>query len=69
MVRSKARKIFPPDSEITSEENFRPRPVRVIIPIIIPAQAHAVATGITASTPFSIVLMIYLGVNHVALLI
>ena len=49
---------------MTKEENFNPSPVSVIMPIMIPAQAHAVATGITASTPFSIVLKILDGVNH-----
>ena len=51
MVNTKEKNIFPPESEITSEENFNPRPVSVIMPIIITAHAHAVATGITASTP------------------
>ena len=68
IVNNNAKNMLPPDNDITRDENFNPRPVKVIIPIIIPAQAQAVATGITASTPFSIVRIIFLGVSQVALL-
>ena len=49
IVRTKAIIRLFPDIEIMNELNFRPIPVKVTTPIIIPAVAVAKATGIIAS--------------------
>ena len=51
MVKNSAKKRFFPDTATMSELNFKPRPVRVMTPMIIPAVAQATATGNAEFTP------------------
>jgi hypothetical protein len=43
---------LPPDPAIIRPENFRPRPVSVIIPTTTPATAQAIVTGTALRAPF-----------------
>ena len=67
IVRTSASGNDPPDNITTRVENFKPTPVSVIIPIIIPATPQARATGITALEAETHVSIMRRGVSAVAL--
>ena len=50
IVSTRAASRFPPETVTTRVLNFSPRPVSEMTPMMIPAVAHATATGMTAST-------------------
>src|SRR4029079_7816883 len=51
---------LPPAKSITIEENFRPRPVSVTMPTMMPAAAHVVAALSTPIEPSAIAAVSFL---------
>ena len=53
IVKNMVGSIMPPAKESSAEASFRPTPVFVTTPIMMPAEAQATSTPRTAFAPFS----------------
>ena len=65
IVRNMLGKINPPDKSKRADANFKPTPVLVTTPIMIPAAAHATKTPKTLRAPVSKPFKISFGVMRV----